>query len=234
MNIPSGVLVLDKAAGISSAKAIAQVKHKLGLKKIGHAGTLDPAATGILVCLINDATKAAKLFEGGEKTYTGTFKLGVTTDTDDLDGEVITHNEDIPSFELIEAAAKKFIGIIEQTPPTVSAVKVNGERAYDLYRSKGVTPVLKSRTVTVYEFELRPTEAPDIVEYKVRSTCGTYVRSLARDLGIALGCGCAVATLRRTGSAPFQEQDAVKLEDLSEANIQADFKSKMECAVCQH
>lgn len=226
---PSGILVLDKAAGISSAKAIAQVKHKLGVKKIGHAGTLDPAATGILICLINKATKMAKQFEGGEKIYSGTFKFGVTTDTDDLDGLVTAHCDVIPDFSAIKEAAEGFVGTIEQTPPAVSAVKVDGVRAYDLYRSKGIVPVLKSRSVTVREFVVEPTEAHDIVRYTIRCTSGTYIRSIARDLGALLQCGCAVATLRRIGSAPFLEKHARSLEDISIGDIQPE----MESVVCQ-
>lgn len=219
MNESSGILVLDKAAGISSAKAIAQVKYKFGLKKIGHAGTLDPAATGILICLVNNATKSAKIFEGGKKTYAGTIKLGIATTTDDLEGEVISHADEIPSFDKVSKASKQFVGVIEQLPPVVSAVKVNGIRSYDMFRKKGVALELKPRSVTVESFQVHATDMPDIISYVIACTSGTYIRSLARDLGAVLGCGACVATLRRIYSEPFSENDAKKIEDITMSDL---------------
>ncbi len=215
---PYGIIVLDKRPGVSSARAIAEVKRKLNLRKIGHAGTLDPAATGILVCLVNRATKSAKLFEGGTKTYEGTFKFGVTTTTDDLEGEIVSESKEIPPFAHIESLIADLTGEISQTPPAVSAIKVNGKRAYDIVRKEGVVPELKSRTITVHSFSIEP-RTPDTIWFRVTCSSGTYIRSLARDLGAKMGCGGALATLRRVGSLPVTIDQAKGIDDLTLEDI---------------
>jgi tRNA pseudouridine55 synthase len=213
-----GVIVLDKAQGITSAHAIAQIKKKLQLKKIGHAGTLDPMATGILVCLCGTATKKATEFQGGKKTYEGQILLGVTTDTDDLDGEILVKNTvpDITDDFLVQIH-KTFQGEISQIPPQVSAIKKDGKRAYDLAR-KGEVVDIPARQVTIYESSFKKV-SDTILFYSVTCSTGTYIRSIARDIGAMLGCGGAIKELRRVASAPFVIADAVRFEDLTEENI---------------
>ncbi len=211
----AGILLIDKPAGKSSAGVIAEVKRKLRIKKIGHAGTLDPMATGLLVCLLNGATRMAHYAEAGEKIYTGEILFGRVTDSDDVTGETLSEKDiDLESSETREALlgfVPEFTGEIEQTPPRVSAVKVDGKRAYALARS-GVDVKLKSRKVTVSAFDL---EIIDKTRASFSITCskGTYIRSIARDLGERLGCGACLGTLRRAGSYPFSVADATLLED---------------------
>lgn len=213
----SGLLLLDKAAGISSAKALAQLKHKLGIAKIGHAGTLDPMATGLLICMLNDATKVAAYAEAGEKIYSGAFKFGLTTDTDDITGNPLKVAGFSPPFAQIAAAVPKFLGQIEQVPPAYSAIKVNGQRSYDLAR-QGQAVDLKSRIVNIFDFVVRPKSA-DEVEFAIRCSKGTYIRSLARDLGEMLGCGAVLSSLRREGSYPFSVVDAKTIDQISPADL---------------
>lgn len=213
----SGIILLYKRAGITSATAIAEVKRKLELRKIGHAGTLDPMATGLLVCLVNNATKSASLFQQGEKTYSGTFKLGIQTSTDDCEGDVIKRVETIPPEEEVQKASKQFVGKISQIPPQISAIFVNGKRAYELAR-KGEAVELKPREVTVKEFKIWPLPQN---EYGFRAVCssGTYVRSLARDIGNELGCGACLTSLCREGSDPFTLSEASTIQELTIEDI---------------
>lgn len=213
MKQPSGILLLNKRQGVTSAKAIAEVKHKLGIKKIGHAGTLDPMATGLLICLVNDATKLAELFQKSTKVYTGTILLGVRTTTDDIEGDVIKRTAVQSRFEEIKAASRKFVGLISQIPPQISAVHVNGKRAYTLAR-EGVEVKLTPRQVEISEFQIWPHKDSQI-GFKITCTSGTYIRSIARDLGQALGCGGTLSSLKREESDPFTIDEASTLEELS-------------------
>lgn len=217
ISIP-GIILLDKVAGISSAKAIQEVKNKLSIKKIGHGGTLDPGATGLLVCLLNGATRLASFVEHGEKIYSGTFRIGTVTTSDDIFGEVISKTDKVPSFDQISKLAKNFLGKIQQIPPNVSAVKVNGQRAYKAAR-KGESLALKAREVEVMDFELSPTKESTIVNYKITCSRGTYIRSLARDLGDLLGCGACVESLRRLRSFPFDIANSKTINELSSLDI---------------
>jgi tRNA pseudouridine55 synthase len=213
----AGIVLLDKESGISSAKALAQVKSRLNIRKIGHAGTLDPMATGLLVCLVNSATRLAAYAGLGTKIYSGTIDLGISTDTDDIRGKVIKSSTVYPDFEQVAAAAEKYQGEIFQEPPQVSAVKVNGERAYKLAR-KGIRQKLKSRRVQIFSLLLAPVSVSRI-SFKVSCSKGTYIRALARDIGSDLGCGACLSSLRREGSAPFSVNQAKKLEYLSAGDI---------------
>lgn len=227
----NGVVVLDKPAGISSAKAIAIVKGILKAKKIGHAGTLDPAATGILVCLLGQATKLASKFQGGTKIYEGVIFLGISTDSDDMDGEIIHTNFDgLSSIDdhVLARAQQSFIGEINQIPPQISAVKINGSRAYELVRDQGQVVTYQPRQVTIEECEfklltnyIKPQNLNDAVavSYRVKCSTGTYVRSIARDLGKLLGCGGVIATLRRVYTQPFSIEQSIKMDELSEQAV---------------
>ena len=213
-----GVIVLDKAQGITSAHAISQIKRKLQLKKIGHAGTLDPMATGILVCLCGTATKQASTFQGGTKSYEGEILLGTTTDTDDLDGEILSKS-DVTALtaDQLKKIHEMFRGEIQQVPPQVSAIKKDGKRAYELARA-GKTVELAARTVTIFDSSFSLLE-DTLLKYSVTCSSGTYIRSIARDIGIFLGCGATIKSLRRVASSPFNIKDAVRLEDITENHI---------------
>lgn len=209
----NGILLIDKPAGITSAGVVARIKHILQAARVGHAGTLDPDATGLLVILINGATRIASYAADGTKVYSGTIKLGVRTSTDDLAGEVLSRSEDIPSFEQIHQCAQRFIGHIQQVPPKVSAVKVGGKRAHKMQRL-GEEFELKAREVEVSRLELSSL-SPDLIGYRMECSPGTYVRSVARDLGDALGCGAAVATIRRERSGVLSVDRAVQITEVS-------------------
>lgn len=218
MTNQSGIVLLDKSAGISSAKAIAQVKYKLQLDKIGHAGTLDPFATGLLVCLTGRATKLADFAEKGDKRYSGVIQFGISTDTDDITGNIISRSDIQPEESLVQNTIKqKFIGLLEQYPPKVSAIKINGKRAYKLAR-EGKDFVVPSRKVTVSRFEAEFI-SPDKLKFDICCSVGTYIRSIARDLGESVGTLACLSVLRREGSQPFSINDAVDIDNLSNDNL---------------
>lgn len=212
---PSGWLILDKPAGITSAHAVGKVKRLLRPKKIGHGGTLDPMATGILPLALNEATKAFQFVAANTKCYRFSIRWGEERTTDDAEGEVTASSADRPSREAIEAALPGFIGDILQAPPAFSAIKVDGERAYDLARA-GEAVELAARPVRIERLVL--TDIPDADHAVLEMTCGkgTYVRSIARDLGRKLGCFGHVATLRRTEVGKFHESRAISLEKLED------------------
>lgn len=218
LNIP-GIILIDKPAGKSSAAVIATAKRSLNLAKIGHAGTLDPMATGLLVCMTGKATRLADFAQGGAKQYSGQFQLGVVTDSDDITGTVITSSSTIPDFEKVRTEVIHFTGDIIQFPPRVSAIKVDGQRAYNLSR-ENISFELQARKVNVSSFEIWPTENVSIIGFRINCSKGTYIRSIARDLGQRLGCGACLKALRREVSAPFSLDKTVKLENLQVKDIQ--------------
>jgi tRNA pseudouridine55 synthase len=212
-----GFLVLDKPAGLSSHGCVSRVRRAYGLKRVGHGGTLDPAVTGVLPIALGPATRLLP-YLSGDKTYRGVVQLGVRTDSDDLEGQVLEQREVPPlSTAELEAALTPFRGAIEQRPPAVSAVHVNGERAYKLARA-GQTVELQPRPVTIHRLELmRWSPERGQLELEVSCSAGTYIRSLARDLGAALGCGGSLAQLRRTAALGFSLDQSVALETLDAA-----------------
>ncbi|MEE4295134.1 MAG: tRNA pseudouridine(55) synthase TruB [Wenzhouxiangella sp.] len=209
----SGILLLDKPQGLSSNAALGRAKRVLGLRKAGHTGTLDPMASGLLVLCFGEATKVAGFLLDGDKTYLAEIFLGATTDTDDAEGEVIEHRP-VPSMSsaVIEGALDGFRGEIQQAPPMYSALKHHGQRLYALAR-RGESVERPARPVTIHELLLLDTQ-PDRMTVQVRCSKGTYIRSLARDLGEKLGCGAHLSALRRTQSGPFALSDAVRLAEL--------------------
>jgi tRNA pseudouridine55 synthase len=207
-----GLLVLDKRSGITSRAAVdhAQRWFPRGTR-IGHTGTLDPLATGVLVLCLGTATKLAEYVQRMRKTYTSTFRLGASSDTDDADGAVRVNDGILtPTRETVEAALAGFLGDIAQTPPAYSAAHVAGQRAYALAR-QGAAVHLEARTVTVHGIEVTRYEFPAL-DVTVHCGKGTYIRSLARDLGERLGTGGMVQTLRRTRIGPFAVADALSLD----------------------
>lgn len=209
----SGWLILDKPLGMSSAQAVGRVKRLLKPRKVGHGGTLDPLASGILPLALNEATKAFQFVAANTKTYRFTVEWGVETSTDDREGEVTQRSDKRPSREEILAVLSRFTGDILQAPPVFSAIKVDGERAYALARN-GENVELAERPVKIEELRLLAMADAGHAEFEMRCGKGTYVRSIARDLGRALGCYGHVAALRRTAVGNFDEKGAISLEKL--------------------
>ncbi len=209
----SGWLVVDKPAGITSTSVVNKVRWALDAKKAGHAGTLDPEATGVLAVALGEATKTVPYITDALKAYTFTVNLGAATNTDDAEGEVIAQSDLRPSDEDIKAALGQFIGDIQQVPPAFSAVKIDGQRAYKKARD-GEEFELAARPLWVEELLLVDRPDPDHVVLEMTCGKGGYVRSIARDLGAALGCYGHVQTLRRVWSGPFDASDGITLEML--------------------
>jgi tRNA pseudouridine55 synthase len=211
-----GWVVLDKPIGMTSTQAVGAVRRLFEAQKAGHAGTLDPLATGILPIALGEATKTVPFAVDGEKAYRFSIRFGAETDTDDAEGQVVRSSELLPTLEDIENVLPDFTGEISQVPPAFSAIKVDGNRAYDLARS-GEQVVLDARWIVVED--LRLIDMPDAATAVLEAECGkgTYVRALARDIGRTLGSAGHVIALRRTRVGPFDEQMAVQLSTLQEA-----------------
>ncbi len=210
-----GWVVLDKPIGMTSTQAVGAVRRLFEAQKAGHAGTLDPLATGILPIALGEATKTVPFAVDGEKAYRFTVRFGAETDTDDAEGKVVRTSDVLPSFADIQSVLANFIGEISQVPPAFSAIKVDGNRAYDLARA-GEVVVLEPRWIVVDE--LRLIDMPDSATAVLEADCGkgTYVRALARDMGRMLGSAAHVIALRRTRVGGFDEQTAVQLGNLQE------------------
>jgi tRNA pseudouridine55 synthase len=211
---PDGLLVVDKPAGLTSHDVVARLRRIAATRKVGHAGTLDPAATGVLVCGLGRATRLLGHLLLAEKEYEATVRLGVTTTTDDADGEVVLTRPVAAADEAVAAAVRALTGEIDQVPSSVSAIKVDGKRAYARVRA-GEEVELAARRVTVQRFDVVARRA-DELDIAVTCSSGTYIRALARDLGEALGCGGHLTALRRTRVGPFTLKDAHTLEQLED------------------
>jgi tRNA pseudouridine55 synthase len=208
-----GWIVLDKPIGMTSTYAVAVIKRLFAAKRVGHAGTLDPLASGCLPIALGEATKTVPFVFDGRKTYRFTIRWGEERDTDDAEGRVAATSAIRPDAAAIRAQLPRFSGTIEQVPPRFSAIKIDGERAYDLARD-GEAVELKPRTVEIYRLELLETPDPDHAVLAAECGKGTYVRSLARDLGRALGALGHVSALRRDRVGPFGEAEMISLEQL--------------------
>ncbi|MFY0592374.1 tRNA pseudouridine(55) synthase TruB [Roseivirga sp.] len=207
------VILIDKPLTWTSFDVVKKIRNLIRIKKVGHAGTLDPLATGLLILCTGKKTKSIEGFMGQEKEYTGSFTIGQTTPTYDLESEV-TPAVDISHIgnDELEKARQNFIGDIEQIPPMHSAIKVNGKRLYEHAR-KGETIAVKSRSVSIKEFELTEVDLP-VINFRVVCSKGTYIRSLAHDFGQALGVGAHLSSLRRTKIGDFDVENAYSLDDL--------------------
>ena len=215
MTDESGLVVVDKAGGMTSHDVVSRVRRLAGTRKVGHAGTLDPMATGVLVLGINRATRLLGHLLLTEKAYDATVRLGVTTTTDDAEGEPLDHADTSGLDEArIRGAFAAFVGEIDQVPSAVSAIKVGGKRAYQLAR-QGEQVDLPSRRVTVHELTVHAVHG-DEVDISVRCSSGTYIRAIARDAGERLGVGAHLTALRRTAVGPFDLSQARTLEQLAE------------------
>ncbi len=217
----SGILILNKPVGMSSNNALQRVKYLMFAAKAGHTGSLDPLATGVLPICLGEATKFSRFLLDSDKGYKSTFRFGVTTETGDSDGEVVAQQSAAKvTRKAVEKAIEQFRGEIQQIPSMYSALKVNGEPLYKLAR-QGIEVEREARPVTIFEYELLDFRSAqecstDIAEADVYIRCskGTYVRTLAEDLGAELGCGAHVCTLHRTQAGPFTDADAISLEEL--------------------
>ena len=212
---PIGLVIVDKPAGITSHDVVARARRALGTRKVGHAGTLDPMATGVLVLGVGRATRLLGHLMLTEKAYDATVRLGASTTTDDAEGEVVaTASTEHLTVEQVRDSLAVYVGEIDQAPSAVSAIKVDGKRAYQRVRD-GEEISLPTRRVTIHALDVHRVALPD-VEIGVRCSSGTYIRALARDLGAALAVGGHLTSLRRTAVGGFDLARAVSLDDLAE------------------
>ena len=213
--MPNGIIVIDKPAGWTSMDVCAKLRGIFKEKRVGHAGTLDPMATGVLPVFVGQATKAVSFAEGGQKEYRAVMRLGLATDTQDTSGKVLEEKPVTVTETDVCAVLPRFTGEISQLPPMYSAIKINGQKLYDIAR-KGGEVERKPRNITIYELEL--VEKLSETDYSLRVVCskGTYIRTLCHDIGAALGCGAAMAALRRTAAAGFTIGEAVTLDAVQE------------------
>ena len=217
-----GALLIDKPAGPTSHDVVDKIRRKFGIKKVGHCGTLDPNATGLLIIVLGRGTKLSERLMSDDKVYEGTIKFGEATDSYDCEGQ-ITETKPVPplTLELLNEACTPFIGDIMQTPPMVSAIKKGGVPLYKLAR-KGVEVEREARLVHVYNFRFTEYQEP-LGTFRLACTKGTYVRSVAHDMGKNLGCGAHLATLRRSVSGKFDVADALPLQtilDMSQSQLE--------------
>lgn len=209
----SGWLILDKSFDMGSTQAVGKVKWLLQAQKAGHAGTLDPLATGVLPIALGEATKTVPFIMDAEKTYRFTAKWGVSTTTDDGEGEIIATSDHRPTRDEVEAILGQFTGEIEQVPPQFSAVKIGGERAYDIAR-EGERVEIAARTITIHDLRIVEIPSTDEMVFEAVTGKGAYVRALVRDIAKMLGTEGHVSALRRTAVGPFRAEDAITVDAL--------------------
>ena len=215
----SGLLIVDKPAGWTSHDVVGKVRRLAGMRRVGHAGTLDPMATGVLVVLLGRATRAAEYAEAQVKGYSAHIRFGVTTDTLDTEGNVTSASGVVPGREEIEAVLPRFRGQIEQIPPMYSAIKIGGRKLYDIARAGGEVE-RKARQVNITRLELSDSLSGGDYELTVECSKGTYIRSLCADIGAALGCGACMSALRRVRSGDFAVEDAHTIEDIERLGVE--------------
>ncbi len=220
-----GVVIIDKPAGITSHDVVARVKKILGAKKVGHTGTLDPLATGVLPVCLNEATKLARFLSDDSKEYLATMLLGVQTDTLDTEGKITVQSDIVVSVEEIHSALSRMVGKIKQVPPAYSAIKHCGEPLYKLAR-KGIIVETKPREVEIQYIIVDDISLPRVT-FRVACSKGTYIRTLCADVGALLGCGACLCGLRRLRSGFFSEDMAVSLDDTSPQEKKAELMEKM-------
>ncbi len=211
--MPNGILIIDKPQGWTSMDVCAKLRGILHERRIGHGGTLDPMATGVLPVFVGSATKAVEFAEGGQKEYIAALQLGLVTNTDDTTGEVLRRQSVSVSAEALQGILPAFTGELQQIPPMFSAIKIGGKKLYELARA-GKEVERRPRSVTIYEIELLQQLSPDSFSLRILCSKGTYIRSLCRDMGEALGCGGCMSALRRTMAAGFTLKEAVTLEQV--------------------
>ena len=210
---PSGILIINKPEGMTSHDVVNRVRRLFSLKRVGHTGTLDPMASGVLVVLVGRAAKAAEYISDSKKAYVATLRLGTTYDTQDITGTPLKVCDDIPSADAVISVVNTFCGEILQVPPMYSALKVNGQKLYDLAR-KGIEVEREARPITIHSISATPTQSPTDYVLSVECSAGTYIRTLCEDIGNTLGCGGAMATLKRTLAGGFDIECSYTLEEV--------------------
>ena len=211
----NGIVIVDKPQGWTSQDVVSKLRGVLQTRRIGHGGTLDPMATGVLPVFVGRATRGVEFFEHAEKTYETVLRLGITTDTEDITGTVLSEQDAFVTGSQLEAVLERFRGEIMQIPPMYSAIKIGGQKLVDLAR-KGKEVERKPRPVTIHELTLLGMEA-DGIHLRVRCSKGTYIRTLCKDIGEALGCGGCMAALRRVSAGSYTIEEAVPLKELIES-----------------
>ena len=214
-NESSGVLLIDKHAGATSHDIVNKVRRVYNTRRVGHTGTLDPMATGLLVVLVGRAAKAAEYLVADTKKYVATLRLGYTTDTEDATGEVLTTSDIVPSNKQVISACDAFRGKIMQTPPMYSALKIGGRKLVDIARAGGEVE-RQPREIEIFFLTVTPTQSPTDYTLEVVCSSGTYIRTLCADIGAALGCGGVMASLRREMVADYDLSDAITIEQLQQ------------------
>jgi tRNA pseudouridine55 synthase len=210
---PNGVLIVNKPEGITSHDVVGKIRKLYGTRKVGHTGTLDPLATGVLVILLGRAAKAAEYLVADRKTYRARLTLGLTTDTEDITGKVLTQTNNIPSRDAVMSVLGEFLGKIKQIPPMYSALKVDGTKLYDLAR-EGIEVERAARDIEIFRLDCTPTDKANEYELYVECSSGTYIRTLCADIGARLGCGGAMATLERKNAGGFDIKNSVTVEEI--------------------
>ncbi len=215
----SGVLVVNKHAGATSHDIVNKIRRLYSTKRVGHTGTLDPMATGVLVVLVGRAAKAAEYLVADKKEYRATLRLGITTDTEDITGEVLTISDSIPNAEAVTRVCDGFVGKIKQIPPMYSAIKIDGQKLCDLAR-RGITVERQAREIEIFRIKATPTDRREDILIDVECSSGTYIRTLCADIGQRLSCGGAMATLERISAGGFcisEAHSVSELESMSES-----------------
>ena len=211
----NGIIIVNKEEGVSSFAVVSRIRRLMGVDKAGHTGTLDPLATGLLVVLVGRAAKAAEYLVADTKRYVATLRLGLTTDTEDIAGAVLTKSDIVPSFEQVCAACDAHKGKIMQTPPMYSAIKIGGKKLVDIARAGGEVE-RQPREIEIFSLGVTPTNAPAEYEMDVVCSSGTYIRTLCADIGASLGCGGVMAALRRMKVGSYDVANAVTVEELEQ------------------
>ena len=213
MGEPNGILIINKHSGVTSHDIVGKVRRLYGTRRVGHTGTLDPMASGVLVVLVGRAAKAAEYLVADSKAYRATLRLGITSDTEDSTGQILTRVETLPTAERVLEACASFVGELQQIPPMYSALKQNGQKLCDLAR-KGIVVEREARTITVERLDCVPTDLPSDYILDVECSSGTYIRTLCADIGAHLGCGGVMASLERTRTGTFSIAESHTVAEL--------------------
>lgn len=210
---PNGILIINKPSGITSHDVVGKIRKLYGTRRVGHTGTLDPMATGVLVVLVGRAAKASEYLVCDEKEYRAVLRLGMTTDTEDVTGKILSSSDSLPPSSRVVEECLKFKGKIMQTPPMYSALKIGGKKLVDLAR-QGIEVERTPRQIEIFSLSCTPTESPSDYTLCVRCSSGTYIRTLCADIGRSLGCGGAMAALERTNAGGFGIERSVTIEHI--------------------
>ncbi len=228
----NGIVIVDKPADWTSQDVTAKLRGVFHTRRIGHGGTLDPMATGVLPVFVGRATRGVEFFEHAEKTYEATLRLGITTDTEDITGTTLEEKPVCVTEEQVLSVLEQFKGEIQQIPPMYSAIKINGQKLCDLAR-KGKEVERKSRTITIFTLDFLGMTGSD-VRLRVHCSKGTYIRTLCKDIGAALGCGGCMAALRRVGAGSYKEADAIPLSVLVESETPEQYLQDVDTLFTQY